>query len=659
MDIFVVLIALLFVLSLSFTLWQRFNINAAFTTIIAISIIATYVYFSSLFQLLKFGAITAYLLILISTILTFEKIPRDKIIPLLKMFLSNSGILYFLIFSIFFIIFYTIKNPQFDGWDEMSAYAPFFKNIYLTSNLHIFSDSNLGAPQYMQGMSVIYYFFSWLAPTFSEKIPLIVINIVSVSGLATVFSSISKLQKPLQFCASILLILALCLFSSVFPFYSVYLDLLLGIIFGSALIVTINVDINESKKKWILLPIIFLLCILKDIGLVLSYSVLIVWMFRCLSIKKQLKKNFISIIKLSNIFKYFKYIFLGFLIPIFVRWSWLKLLDLNNIISTPNMPFSKYIDSFVGVLSQSSQFYQDVPKVFLKAFLGDQPIITWPIELSIFSLFVILTIIGLVLIFTSKNGLKNLQMKTAFILMPFLFIVYEIIIFFLSITNFSNYESYTAASFSRYTSTFFIAWFIFIFFTALSTWETKLTKNAIFNLAMIIVSLVIILFNQHPKVFKQDFFITRNKSEIAGIRNDIKQKINKYSKYFSEQDNLWVISQGTKGIEYLVYHYELMPKVQVIGKYIRPIRNGSLPFVSWSLGPPKYENDVWSTNTTPIGFLEELKYHNIKYLLIDKADSYLYDTYSNLFSDKLEDSKSGITQLYKINNETNILDPVI
>lgn len=602
--------------------------------------------------MLFIGTIIVYLLIILLFLAKIIRSDKGSLKRSLTSFCNNPGLRFFFCFSLFLICFLYIKKPEFDYWDEISHWGPFYKSLFYTQKLHIFHDSNLMHPQYLQGLTVFSYFFTWYHRDFYQFLPYISLSIITSSAMASVFSLLKPINHIVIVLFMIIYVISFSFFSSVFPYYTLIVDFTLGVLFGAGLMSLYYVAKGNWNKEWILIPIITSLTMIKETGMILAGFILALWLINIL-IKVSSSK-----MKKMNIYLYC--CLAATLVSIssfYIIWN--KLLSLYNIVRSISPSSSKFIDSIQGIISQTPTFYHDVTNTFIKAFISTQPIITWPIYISMLVIFIFLSILS-TFVYIAIRKIDNKDSNNCLILlgMPLLFIIYSLLTFILIITLFTKYEALLASSFDRYVSTFIVGWILLIFGIVFSLIKENLNKLYYLYLSAgstVGIAVFIILLITKPS---SNFFITRNFQMTNSVRSDINHKLKILNPILKANDRVWIISQGDKGLRFWIYHYILLPNVKVIGNYIPYKRSQNLPFISWSLGPEKFDGDVWSTDISPQQFIDNLIYFNIKYVIVDVPDEYLYISYQNIFSDKLDAVKSGKTILYEFNTTNKLLTPI-
>lgn len=652
MALLLIIFSFLVLILLAYLIYAHFSISPSITPLVSVSFIMIILYIFSLINILFIGTIIVYLLIILLFFARVIRSDKGSLKLSLTSFYKNPGLLFFVYFSLFLIFSFYIKNQEFDYWDEISHWGPFYKSLFYTQKLHIFYDSNLMHPQYLQGLTVFSYFLTWYQRDFYQFLPYISLSIITTSAMASVFSLLKPIKHIVIGLFMIIYVISFSFFSSLFPYYTLIVDFTLGILFGAGLMSLYYVAKGNWNKGWILIPIITSLTIIKDTGIIFAGFILALWLINII-IKASSSK-----MKKRNIYHYC--CLAATLVSIssfYIIWN--KLLSLYNIVRSISPSSSKFIDSIQGIISQTPTFYHDVTNTFIKAFISTQPIITWPIYISMLVIFIFLSILS-TFVYIAIRKIDNKDSNNCLILlgMPLLFIIYSLLTFILIITLFTKYEALLASSFDRYVSTFIVGWILLIFGIVFSLIKENLNKLYYLYLSAgstVGIAVFIILLITKPS---SNFFITRNFQMTNSVRSDINHKLKILNPILKANDRVWIISQGDKGLRFWIYHYILLPNVKVIGNYIPYKRSQNLPFISWSLGPEKFDGDVWSTDISPQQFIDNLIYFNIKYVIVDVPDEYLYISYQNIFSDKLDAVKSGKTILYEFNTITKLLDPV-
>ena len=628
MSVIFTIFSLLLIVLLAYEIWSKFSLNPGYCPIVAMSVITIMMYVFGLNQQLRAGAIIVSLIIVLNVFAVLKN-SKQKI----NQFFSNPGIWFFICLSLLFIFYFHTSAITFDLWDEISHWGPFYKFTFYSRNFPVFYDSNVMHAYYLQGATSLYFFFAWWMSAFSESLPYIVINMLVAAGLAPLFARIKLHNKSLLFWLMIITLVSMSFLQTVFPYFSIYVDFLLGIIFGAGVIMVLD---RENHKHILLMGSVILLpSILKDIGLVFSLFLLGILVIQIMTDKKTTYKTGILGLVSSVLVQI-----------VLLRIYWSAILEAYDIRSLLQFSPEKISAAFWGLVSQKNAFFIEVTRSYFRAFMGLQPLIIVHFRISILVIFIFLLVLGIALALIDKQRTKMTKL-TLTLGFPVLFILYELILILIITSTFSIYDAQLAPSFDRVTTTVIVGWWMVLLFWMMSLLKLRFNRRETLMIHIGgCVGFMLFIAVVTNKGY-DSFFNMRRATHSQQQRVEVKLAWERYKNVFRPHDRVWIISQHDYGFRFWLYHLEFMPEIQVLGGYIPYKEFDSVPFTSWSLGRPKFEGDVWSTPTSLDDFINVLKIFRINYVLIDKADEELYTGYHQLFTDDLTSMGDKSTQVYR------------
>lgn len=248
-------------------------------------------------------------------------------------------------------------------------------------------------------------------------------------------------------------------------------------------------------------------------------------------------------------------------------------------------------------------------------------------DVEAFKIIGVSAIICYLLLYAIQENKKSFYIKQSFV-----FVIQGIIyliLLILSYSQFSQYEALKSASLSRYLSSFIF----YIFIAAISVllckedlWDNIKCKTISVSILLIFVISTIFpapltLFNYERNcIYKYTY-----NYEAQNFGNNIKKLTNK-------DDKIFVVSQKDDGYRQFLMKYYCLP-LTINNKY-------------YSLGPSKYEGDIWSKKITINQFKDYLIENNFTHVFLYTIDDYFIETYGVLFDDKSNIVKG---KLFKIN----------
>ena len=198
-----------------------------------------------------------------------------------------------------------------------------------------------------------------------------------------------------------------------------------------------------------------------------------------------------------------------------------------------------------------------------------------------------------------------------------------------SYTQFSEGEALSSASLSRYLSSFIF--YVLIAFIGVFSVKEDLLINYKTKIKCSIAALIFVFAFIMPKPLTLFYFEYKTIYEYT-YNYEAQMYSYPVKAYTGNDDKTYVIAQGDSGFMKFLMQYYCLPRV-ALSKY-------------WSLGPSKYEGDIWSKDISMQEFAEILVDDGYDYLFLYDIDDYLVETYAGLFQSPSEIAEG---KLYKIN----------
>lgn len=501
----------------------------------------------------------------------------------------------------FFFSFLAVKNDYlFTDWDEFSFWGASIKIMTVTNSIYdggsSLSNTFKAYPPFQQ---LAQYLFVYPAG-WSESAVLKAHNVYIYSAM--LFSSATVIKKD-----ALLVAIAFAASSTFIYFFKydighVLVDQLLGVAFLSAL--SVAVSASENDRRYLLPLLIFILPLIKQIGLVFGLFV-ITCAFVYIALEKSgtIKSRLVEAFKLSALC-------LIVLLVSFKSWSFY----LSSVDVTPAFSASGQINWASAAMHNKisvtlAEFNARIlnPLYFSYATLHFRP-------LTIF-------IIGVVMIFPISIMSKGnrLQETAIAVMLPLMCASYIAFLIYCYIAYFSEFEAKRLASFERYAGTFLIAWASFLLYKIVDlSWRGF--GSAYSLVSILAVSIPVYGVTGH---YRLDLQKIRPEQKKAILRNDVSRLSDIIWKKLKPGDSVYFIAQNTKGLEKLAFTYEM-----------QPFKANNW---CWTLGEKYYDSDVWTCNQS---LSEVMK--GYKYLAIYKADNQFWDLFSSHFKDDEKKDELGI-----------------
>ena len=405
-----ILFFVLSVTSVGFWLHEKFKIEEKFTLFLAMSIMIFLGILFGCFKVLGEGVCIIYIVAL--GWLVYCIVGKSG---QLKDYFSSLSIWVFVFSSIIYGILYMYKVPFFCAWDEFSHWGPYLKNIKEAHQLHIYTDYNFVHPTYPQAMTVLYYIGSFFNEAYSESSVMLVYSIFLHSCVSALVPNIkinadtngvSKSSRVLFVLFAPMACLLFPYIGYAAPYVSGYLDVILGIFFGTCMLFILETKSQNTVNSLCIAIVMFVLLQIKDIGIT----------FYMISVATYLVEIVVAIYNdRSKKIQYFVQFFMcGITIPLSGKkiWSYLINITGNNIDQFANSNLSNFIGKIRDQLAGTNDYAAQIGEAYLDGILKVD--IMWT-GVPILIIALVLILVGFVLSYLySKKGKKYVYIYSIF-----------------------------------------------------------------------------------------------------------------------------------------------------------------------------------------------------------------------------------------------------
>lgn len=235
------------------------------------------------------------------------------------------------------------------------------------------------------------------------------------------------------------------------------------------------------------------------------------------------------------------------------------------------------------------------------------------------------------------------------------FIVYAGLLLAYFLIAFVPYEAVRLASMERYISSYLQLWLLCSFTLLLASTYAPGARRA---LGAILVSAYSVAFiaGLGPEGVKAAFSNPR-RSELAQGTSAGRSIVSEATRWVraatGERSSVYILANGSVGLEYYASMFELKPRRTSTPAFLSMsgIQRMHDPYL-WchSLGPKRFDGDIWSCPWTSERLAEDLK--GWDYLLIYSIDQPFIDTFGKLFEGKMTPAPFG---LYRIDTSSGLL----
>ena len=443
---------------------------------VAYILIATILYVIGLFVKIKFGIWVVLILGFVLFLYSFIYIVKNE--KSIFDFFTPGLVVYCIITLGLIIICRDFVRME---WDEYSHWGLAVKDMFYYDALSMHEGSSVLAKRYPPFSTIIEYYFMYNNEMFSEGIMYVAYLSFVWSMLVIAFKNI-KWHEIREIFLTGIIILLLPLFFFDF-YYSLYVDLLLGIVF-SYILISYYSDENSIFNNIRIMVSLCALVLVKDMGLVLACIFVIIAIIDCLSEKKLW---YADRRKLFGIFGYSLITIFGFL-------SWQLYLFKNQIdqssetstvVSVSGINTSNIIELFS---MQSSPYKYEVLKSYFKTIIYGSTYEIGNIEISYMGIILFLIVATYFINQTDKENKKN---KASFIYGAFVgAILYSMFLLMTYLFIFPEYDATVLHSHKRYLGSYIGG--IVVAFVCINVIQSKKQKNYLFEKIKVIIVFVLI-----------------------------------------------------------------------------------------------------------------------------------------------------------------------
>lgn len=571
-------------------------------------------YFFALGGFLKYGVYGIWVIsagLLLASAFRFILSSEKKV---LRTFIFTDGFFLFVAFFVFFVVHH--YGRLFTSWDEFSHWGISIKSMYVLDDLSTNEYAHISFRSYPPGITLLEYFAMKTNGTFTEWLAYLMYDLLFVS-LFIAFFDFEKIKKRrLRFISMLIVFFTLLGFRFILFDGSIYVDAMVAAFFAFGLLFIFTTDTFSKFDLAVLCSTISILPLLKDVGLFFAIILLIYFFI------KQ-----ILLIKDKKITRaYFLMCIVCVLIaPLLTKGTW-KLAVVNS-----GMPqrFSAPLnmkDALLAVFSKTGTYQDTVFKNFCKAFFKAELNSTARIDFSLFAFYSL----GLFLLLFLRKYFQDKKIEfTCFVITAICTAAfYTFGLYLLYISRFSEYEAVRLASYSRYMSILILAYIVFF---AVIFYKTLSTKKVLIGLAIFSFMTLTVPILKYPMQFAAKSTLANRQpyQEIAAkidVSNTVSPKIA-------------IVSQANTGYDGLVLAYELFPNTTA----------------KYSLGPAKFDGDIWSRDISPNDWNTMLHAENYEYIIIFKSDEYFSENFRFLFADPAKIKDGSIFKINKTSGNYEFL----
>lgn len=668
-------------MSLSLTATQRLKTNYAVGLMFTACSIILVLFLGMLFNILGlayYGIILGALLGAILRGWTLKAFKSGDIIPKpsFQGFKNSYSALYFFVLITAYIFFTKVyPDFRFFGWDEFSHWARYTHILVNTSEAPINNPSVI-FPAYPPGINLWHYFICGPGGYAEWKVVLshMLLAVSAIGFISTALNNLKGLGTVCVFVSGVMLYHA---FGT--SFYEIYTDGVLGLLFGAALLLARKMAIDEFKSTdmIVLAVILAVLSLIKPIAILFAITAcgLFLGLRIVLIFKELIKKSDESNMSASNEKGFIRSLLqtgLGLAASFSTVIIWKIYTSAHSVkdqlADSENVGLSEVIEFLFTRDTKETQIawqelrdrvgFERISTYGGKQFRIDEGFFNADIPIFHGAVPLLLATLAFFLVRLFINYKKSLTILTEALYLAVTFVLYTLVIVFITRYFFQLYDIERLASLERYLSSFLLGIMLYAITTlivdisnlrtnsALSKVDTfKSSKRSsdrnigllsiIFPFFWITASVYIISLgpitldtvfarpiDERPVQTVHPW--ANEYSEMSELREQIAKLSNIVKAEAEQSDKVYVIAQNETGFTFYMAGHELSP--------LETNPN------CFSIGEKYYEADNWTCDW--INFPEVLK--NYDYLVLRHADEAFWTKYGDIFALADRGFKSGV-----------------
>lgn len=521
-----------------------------------------------------------------------------------------------------------LKDTRFTQWDEFSHWGANLKAMVANDLLWANNKWDGIHVVYQPLAGIIEYWFCKLNRGYSEEVAYIAINVAILTLLLPMLRNLK--YKVKDFLKIVLFVFSLFCIIFIFEFSltSIYIDLILGIMFAIGIFIATHEE--KLEDKILLILIILAMAELKTTGLLFDGIILMILFFKKIAIpvitnKRITKQNWIDFLKLILI-----------LISILVAYaSWNIYCKSNDRVLDKrhdnNFVAEIDIKEFIKAVIQyncNDEKLKSISTSFYQA-LNEKEIITGISCSTCIKLLVVLNIIMIIIYVKTKNSKDKNNILSQGLALNIGFVLYCLLLMVTFMFAFTDAEGLRLASYERYMATYFIAWVLNIIGMFLIKNNEKESKDIV--LAFMLITSLVCLYCSNINTLVHP--INKNNSTIPEY---IQEKANIVTSTLKNTDKVYVIFQNPGySVDPFVFRYCISPIVMNL-------------MDEYSLGELDSPDDTLTYNITEQEWEQKLIDENYDYVFILRSDDEFVELYKEAFEEGT-DFDNIENKIFKVN----------
>ena len=501
-----------------------------------------------------------------------------------------------------------LKNTYYTQWDEFSHWGPNLKAMVTYDTFwsnHVYDGIHV---VYQPLAGIIEYLFCYLNGGFAEDVSYMAMSTFVITLLLPLYRRLTYTNKDFIKGIFISFIVYCLVYIFGFSFNSIYIDLLLAVLFAISMLYSYWQE--EKEDLFITFLLLISMVLLKDTGLLLAGIVLLQLFIQniFMPIVKQKK------IKKENVKKFAVLcMVLVILLVSYSTWKFYcrangkQLDDRHDKNAISQIDIGEYIKGVLQIGDREEKT-DSIAKSFYEA-LNSTEIVNIPFAKTAIGLMVVCNVAAILLYIAVKEKKQKQKIVGITVAMDIGFILYCLLLMATYMFAFTETEGRALASFSRYMNTYFMAWFVMLV-AMIQNLKKENVLTVLLLTALVCLSSSNILTIIHPV-----------EKGVSGVPEEIKQKAEIITENVKLEDKVFLIYQniGSSG-DFHILHYSVSPIVTNL-------------LYEWNLGKPYFEGDIWTYDITVEEWEQVLQEQEYDYVFIAKSDERLQTEYGSIFEE--------------------------
>ena len=516
---------------------------------------------------------------------------------------DNVGIVILIIF--YAIVYVTNYGCTYSEWDEFSHWGIFVKEMFRLDKLYCTSTASMAHKDYVPAISVFELLWCRLSFRYSEADAYRGIQMLQGAMMLPLITVGNGRKRKLELLARSVLAFGLPLYFGAF-YHTIYQDLIYGVLVFYCIFIIVTE--KESMYKTAIITVALSVLVLAKMTALAFLPMIIafyfVWTIKfesCNSIKKVIVQSGVASI-----------------IPLLLWGVFNRYVDCFVPNSGSGQSYDSIsVNTLISVLfhNGSIEWQSDVDFLYLKALFLQGVVL----KIAFVPFILILACIIFVVSKVQNDEISKAKAKLINLWVMLASIAYVIMMYYLYMTAFSEYEARTLASYSRYMQTMGIA-ALFITLLVVFNFANAHIRNVVLIGAVIVLENALLFLNLNqliPGVLQEEFIEYESEANAINSHSD-------------ENSSICLITCGSSGDDAMKIMYQCSPRI-----------------IDWmSPGPSRYVGDVWSNDIEASDFASFVTDYDLVYLL--SIDDEFIEKYSEAFynPDAIENHR-----LYYVSNK--------